>query len=118
MNRDDSFSARVLILARARTECSPAGPVRRPPRPARCRRGALASVRVPVSASEQHEAIWEALPEGLEPPGFAQRRSFLLVRVRPGDRVLDVGCGEGRFAAELARAGATVLAADVAEEPL
>ena len=33
-------------------------------------------------------------------------------------RVLDVGCGEGRFAAELARAGARVVGVDVAEEPL
>ena len=32
--------------------------------------------------------------------------------------MLDVGCGEGRFAAELARAGAEVVGIDVAAEPL
>ena len=32
--------------------------------------------------------------------------------------MLDLGCGEGRFASELQRAGAEVLAVDVAEEPL
>ncbi len=32
--------------------------------------------------------------------------------------MLDLGCGEGLFAGELLRAGAEVLAADVAEEPL
>jgi 2-polyprenyl-3-methyl-5-hydroxy-6-metoxy-1,4-benzoquinol methylase len=42
----------------------------------------------------------------------------LLARVRAGERVLDVGCGEGQFAAELARAGAVVVAADAAAEPL
>lgn len=65
-----------------------------------------------------HEALWERVPEGLQPPGFAVRSRFLLAHVREGDRVLDAGCGEGRFAAELARAGARVVAADVAEEPL
>jgi 2-polyprenyl-6-hydroxyphenyl methylase/3-demethylubiquinone-9 3-methyltransferase len=33
-------------------------------------------------------------------------------------RVLDVGCGEGHFAAALVRAGAEVVAIDVAAEPL
>lgn len=58
------------------------------------------------------------MPEGLEPADFAVRRRFLLDRVRAGWRVLDVGCAEGRFAAELARAGAAVVGIDVAEEPL
>ena len=71
-----------------------------------------------VAASEHHEAIWEALPVGLESEAFAARRTFLLAGVSPGERVLDLGCGEGRFAAELSRAGADVTAADVAEEPL
>jgi 2-polyprenyl-6-hydroxyphenyl methylase/3-demethylubiquinone-9 3-methyltransferase len=31
---------------------------------------------------------------------------------------LDVGCGEGRFSAELVQAGMTVVGVDVAEEPL
>jgi 2-polyprenyl-3-methyl-5-hydroxy-6-metoxy-1,4-benzoquinol methylase len=65
-----------------------------------------------------HEAVWEVLPDHLEPSDWQARRRFLLDRVSPGQRVLDLGCGEGRFAAELQRAGAEVLAADVAEEPL
>lgn len=58
------------------------------------------------------------LPAGVEPVQFAARRRFLLERVKAGADVLDVGCGEGRFAAELASAGARVVAVDVAEEPL
>jgi ubiquinone/menaquinone biosynthesis C-methylase UbiE len=65
-----------------------------------------------------HEGVWEAVPEGLDPADFNARRRFLLEHVRPGMRVLDVGCGEGRFAAELAGAGAAVVGLDVAEEPL
>jgi ubiquinone/menaquinone biosynthesis C-methylase UbiE len=65
-----------------------------------------------------HEALWEAVPVGLEPPEFALRRQFLLEHVAAGERVLDVGCGEGWFAGELARAGASVVGVDVAEEPL
>ncbi len=68
--------------------------------------------------SSYYEEIWEALPEGLEPADFALRLRFLLEHVDAGARVLDVGCGEGRFAAELARAGAHVVAVDVAAEPL
>ena len=71
-----------------------------------------------MSSRSHQDAIWQALPEGLEPKGFALRRDFLLAAVEAGDRVLDVGCGEGAFAAELRSAGAEVLAADVAAEPL
>ncbi|HZL48694.1 MAG TPA: class I SAM-dependent methyltransferase [Solirubrobacteraceae bacterium] len=67
---------------------------------------------------DYHEALWEGLPEGLDPPDFIRRSRFLLDNVRAGERVLDVGCGEGRFAAELARAGAEVVGIDVAAEPL
>jgi ubiquinone/menaquinone biosynthesis C-methylase UbiE len=65
-----------------------------------------------------HEVLWEAIPAGLDPPDFALRRRFLLDRVRAGERVLDVGCGEGMFAVELAHAGAKVVGIDVACEPL
>jgi len=71
-----------------------------------------------MSSRSHQQAIWQALPEGLEPEAFALRRDFLLSHVAAGERVLDVGCGEGVFAAELQRAGAEVLAADVAAEPL
>jgi 2-polyprenyl-3-methyl-5-hydroxy-6-metoxy-1,4-benzoquinol methylase len=71
-----------------------------------------------MPSREFHEGLWQGLPEGLEPSDFAVRSRFLLDRVAAGDRVLDVGCGEGRFSAELERAGARVVGIDVAEEPL
>jgi ubiquinone/menaquinone biosynthesis C-methylase UbiE len=46
------------------------------------------------------------------------RRAFLLAHLRPGGRVLDLGCGEGDFAADAAQAGADVLGVDVAEEAI
>jgi len=64
------------------------------------------------------EAVWRAVPEGAEPERFAARRAFLLDRVAPGERVLDLGCGDGAFAAALLGAGCVVTMADVAEEAL
>jgi 2-polyprenyl-3-methyl-5-hydroxy-6-metoxy-1,4-benzoquinol methylase len=73
--------------------------------------------------STYHQSLWQSLPEGLEPPDFQLRLRFLLHGVRPVEgregappRVLDVGCGEGRFAVELAREGLEVVGVDVAEE--
>ena len=54
-----------------------------------------------MGTREYHEGLWQALPEGLEPPDLALRRRFLLDHVSAGERVLDVGCGEGSFAAAL-----------------
>jgi 2-polyprenyl-6-hydroxyphenyl methylase/3-demethylubiquinone-9 3-methyltransferase len=71
-----------------------------------------------MPSRDHHEALWQTLPEGLQPSDFDLRRGFLLENVGAGERVLDVGCAEGRFAAELARAGADVVGVDVAEEPL
>ena len=65
-----------------------------------------------------HEALWEGVPAGLQPPDFALRRRFLLGHVAAGERVLDVGCGEGWFVDELLHAGMRVVGIDVAEEPL
>jgi 2-polyprenyl-6-hydroxyphenyl methylase/3-demethylubiquinone-9 3-methyltransferase len=71
-----------------------------------------------MPSRDHHEALWQTLPQGLEPSDFDLRRRFLLAHVGAGERVLDVGCAEGRFAAELAGAGADVVGVDVAEEPL
>ncbi len=71
-----------------------------------------------MAVSDYHEALWESVPEGLEPPYFAARVRFLLEHVPEGARVLDVGCGEGRFTGALVRAGRTAVGIDVAQEPL
>ena len=62
------------------------------------------------------EAVWRAVPADAEPERFAARRAFLLAGVRSGERVLDVGCGDGAFALALQEAGAHVAAVDVAQE--
>jgi ubiquinone/menaquinone biosynthesis C-methylase UbiE len=64
------------------------------------------------------EAVWRAVPEGAEPERFAARRAFALEHVATGQRVLDLGCGDGAFAAELLDAGCVVTMADVAGEAL
>jgi ubiquinone/menaquinone biosynthesis C-methylase UbiE len=64
------------------------------------------------------DAVWEAVPEGAEPELFAERRTFLLDHVEPGDTVLDVGCGEGAFAEAIAGLDATPVCVEVADEPL
>ena len=75
--------------------------------------------------STYHESLWRTVPEGSDPSDLNVRLAFLLDRARarlaPGEApgpVLDVGCGEGQFTAELARAGFPVVGVDVAEEPL
>jgi len=65
-----------------------------------------------MPSSDYHENLWETIPVGLQPRDFQARLAFLLRRVQPGERVLDVGCGEGRFTA------APAVGIDVAEEPL
>jgi 2-polyprenyl-3-methyl-5-hydroxy-6-metoxy-1,4-benzoquinol methylase len=71
-----------------------------------------------MPSRQYHEGRWEGIGEGQDPSDLALRERFLLAAVRPADRVLDVGCGEGRFAAALEHAGALVVGIDVAEEPL
>jgi SAM-dependent methyltransferase len=64
------------------------------------------------------EAVWRAVPEDARPERFEARRTFLLSHVKTGDRVLDLGAGDGTFAAELRTAGCDVIAVDVAHEAL
>jgi SAM-dependent methyltransferase len=71
-----------------------------------------------MSHAELLEAVWDAVPVGSEPERFAVRRDWLLERVRPGDRVLDLGCGEGFFTAALHGHGAHPIGVDVVAEPL
>ncbi len=62
--------------------------------------------------------MWERLPAELAPPDYEVRRRLLLDAVHPGDRALDLGCGEGAFTAVLAAAGAEAVGADVARAAL
>ncbi len=71
-----------------------------------------------MPAQAYYESLWEGVPAGLRPAHFQLRSSFLLHRVNQGDRVLDVGCGEGIFSSELKAAGAQVVGIDLAQEPL
>ncbi len=71
-----------------------------------------------MTHAELLEAIWEAVPVGAEPERFGPRRDWLLERVRPGERVLDLGCGEGRFTAALHAHGAHPVGVEVVGEPL
>jgi len=67
---------------------------------------------------DYYEELWERLPEQLALPDLERRLAFLLAEVSPGDRVLDVGFGDGTFTAELARVGARVVGVEVAEAAL
>lgn len=71
-----------------------------------------------LSDRARREELWEQVPPGLPPAWFDLRLRFLLGAIGPDERVLDLGCGEGAFAARLRSAGARVTAADVALEPL
>ena len=67
---------------------------------------------------DYYEDLWERLPSGTRPPDLPPRRAFLLAHVSPGDRVLDLGCGDGAFTAMAAEAGARAIGVDVAEAAL
>jgi SAM-dependent methyltransferase len=67
---------------------------------------------------ELYEAVWERAPRDPEPWAFGRRRALLLDRLRPGERVLDLGCGAGRFCAVALEAGAQVAGVDIAEAAL
>jgi SAM-dependent methyltransferase len=68
---------------------------------------------------EYGEREWTRFEDGRTPPAsLATHLSYLGRFVRAGDRVLDVGCGPGRFTLELARLGAVVVAADISQGQL
>ena len=64
---------------------------------------------------DYYEELWRDLPDELEPPDHALRSAFLDAELRPGLRVLDLGCGDGVFSAAIAAAGAVVVGAEVAQ---
>jgi SAM-dependent methyltransferase len=53
---------------------------------------------------EFYESFWADAPQDPEPWAFAQRNALLQGEIKPGDRVLDFGCGAGRFLAALPNA--------------
>jgi len=65
-----------------------------------------------------YDELWRDAPDPLPGHDVQRRRAFLLEHVRAGGHVLDLGCGEGDFAAAAAAAGADVLGVDVAAEAI
>jgi ubiquinone/menaquinone biosynthesis C-methylase UbiE len=65
-----------------------------------------------------YEDVWAELPEDPEPWAWQRRRGLLLADVQPGERVLDLGCGAGRFVAALRDHGADAVGVDLAEGAL
>jgi 2-polyprenyl-6-hydroxyphenyl methylase/3-demethylubiquinone-9 3-methyltransferase len=60
------------------------------------------------------EREWADAPADPEPWAWARRRALLLAEARPGERVLDLGCGAGRFVAVLREAGAEPVGVELA----
>ena len=105
----------------ARSRCPRGGTVsvRRRACPSDARRGpGRTRGRYVHGVQEYYDELWESLPEDLAPPDYAVRRRFALANVARGERVLDLGCGVGDLAADMAGAGARVTAADVAQAAL
>lgn len=67
---------------------------------------------------DYYEELWGRLPADHRPAGLELRRAFLVSEVDRGQRVLDLGCGDGTLTATLAGAGADVVGVDVAEAAL
>jgi len=67
---------------------------------------------------EWYEEVWEELPADLAPERAGLRKAFLLSQVAAGDRVLDLGCGDGFFTAALSAIGTHAVGADIAERAL
>lgn len=60
------------------------------------------------------EREWTRFEDGRTPlTSIATHIAYLDKFVKPGDRVLDIGCGPGRFTIELARIGARIVASDI-----
>ena len=65
-----------------------------------------------------YEQVWEQAPADPEPWAWSRRRSWLLDELRAGERVLDLGCGAGRFLRAAADAGAATVGVEIAEAAL
>jgi SAM-dependent methyltransferase len=65
-----------------------------------------------------YEAFWADMPADPEPWAWDQRRALLLAEARPGQKVLDLGCGAGRFVVALRDHGADPIGVEIAEAAL
>jgi SAM-dependent methyltransferase len=65
-----------------------------------------------------YEDVWADAPADPEPWAWERRRALLLAEARPGERVLDLGCGAGRFVAALRDAGADPVGVEIASGAL
>src|SRR3954449_8202447 len=84
----------------------------------------MSETRYPVRLASRpavktfYEDVWAELPDDPRPWAWERRRALLLGEARPGERVLDLGCGAGRFVAALRDAGADPVGVEVAEAAL
>jgi SAM-dependent methyltransferase len=62
-----------------------------------------------------YESFWADAPAYAHPYAWRRRRALLLDEVRPGERVLDLGCGAGAFLTVLRDVGAEPVGAEIAE---
>jgi SAM-dependent methyltransferase len=61
-----------------------------------------------------YEAFWVDAPQDPEPWAWERRRGLLLAEARAGERVLDLGCGAGRFLRALSEAGVDAVGVELA----
>jgi SAM-dependent methyltransferase len=61
-----------------------------------------------------YESHWADAPADPEPWEWERRRALLLGEAHHGERVLDLGCGAGRFVAALREAGAEPVGVEIA----
>ena len=71
-----------------------------------------------MAVRAHYESFWADAPQDPGPWAWERRRAMLLSEVRPGERVLDLGCGAGRFVAALRDAGADPVGVELAEAAL
>ena len=65
-----------------------------------------------------NEQLWADAPADPEPWEWERRRALLLSAARPGETVLDLGCGAGRFVHALNSAGARAIGVEIANAAL
>ena len=126
-------AARAAAVSGVRRVGDPRGPrrrrrpARRQPRPLarprRARRSPAAGPLLPrllgsARCARSTRTSGPTRPPDPEPWAWERRRALLLGEARPGERVLDLGCGAGRFVAALRDAGADAVGVEIAAAAL